>query len=178
MPILRAAILPLMLGLSMACEPAVPHSDLNLRVAAFSKGGRVPREFTADGADKSPAMEWSGAPPGTQAFSLVVDDPDAPVGTWTHWVLYDLPGSTGKLEENRARTPILESGAKQGKNSWGRIGWNGPSPPPGKPHRYFFRLYALSAATGLAPGADRAALDRAMKGKVLGESQWMGTYGR
>ncbi len=165
----------------LACEPAMPHSGLNLTIRAFPKGGRIPAAFTEDGGDQSPLLEWSGAPVGTQAFALVVDDPDAPVGTWVHWVLYDLPGSAMKLDENQPRGPAagtLANGAKQGKNSWGRLGWYGPAPPRGKPHRYFFRLYALSASTGLQPGADRAALDRAMKGKILGESEWMGIYSR
>ncbi|MDE3245460.1 MAG: YbhB/YbcL family Raf kinase inhibitor-like protein [Acidobacteriota bacterium] len=159
----------------------MPPSNLNLVLRAFQKGGRIPVAFTEDGGDTSPEMEWSGAPAGTRAFALVVDDPDAPVGTWVHWVLYDLPAAVTKLGENQPRgaaAGILANGAKQGKNSWGRLGWNGPAPPRGKPHRYFFRLYALSAPTGLAPGADRADLDRAMKGKLLGEAEWMGTYGR
>lgn len=179
---LRIASLLTILGIVLlACEPAMPHSNLNLLIKAFSKGSRIPVAFTEDGGDLSPEMEWSGAPSGTQAFALVVDDPDAPVGTWVHWVLYDLPAAIVKLDENQPRgatAGTLSNGAKQGKNSWGRLGWNGPAPPRGKPHRYFFRLYALSAPTGLAPGADRAALDRAMKGKLLGEAEWMGIYGR
>lgn len=179
---LRMASLAPMLGIVLlACEPAMPHSNLNLVLPAFPKGGRIPVAFTEDGRDISPEIEWSGAPTGTQAFALVVDDPDAPVGTWVHWVLYDLPGGATKLDENQPRgaaAGALANGAKQGKNSWGRLGWNGPAPPKGKPHRYFFRLYALASPTGLAPGADRAALDRAMNGKILGASEWMGTYGR
>lgn len=182
MSLLRIAPIAPILGIALlACEPAMPHSDLNLTIKAFPNGGRIPAVFTEDGGDISPALEWSGAPAGTQAFALVVDDPDAPVGTWIHWVLYDLPAGTVKLDGNLPRGPAagtLAGGAKQGKNSWGRLGWNGPAPPRGKPHRYFFRLYALSAPTGLPPGADRAALDRAMRGKILGESEWMGTYGR
>ena len=113
-----------------------------------------------------------------KAFALIVDDPDAPVGLWVHWVLYDLPGTAGGLAQNQARSATLGSGARQGRNSWSRVGWNGPSPPPGKPHRYFFKLYALSGPVGLEPGATAQKLEAAMKGKVLAEASLMGTYGR
>lgn len=151
---------------------------MDLRIAAFAQQSPIPSRFTADGTDFSPALSWTGAPEGTRAFALVVDDPDAPVGLWVHWLLYDLPGETRELAENQPRTPSLPNGAKQGRNSWGRLGYNGPAPPPGKPHRYFFKLYALAAPTRLEAGANKAELERAMTGKVLAESQWMGTYRR
>lgn len=153
-------------------------AKMHLTTTAFAQQARIPAQFTEDGQDVSPALSWSGAPTGTQAFALVMEDPDAPVGTWIHWVLYDLPVQTLALPQGQARTATLSSGAKQGKNSWGKLGYNGPAPPPGKPHRYFFRLYALSAPTGLVAGVTRPDLDRAMKGKVLGEATWMGTYQR
>ena len=161
-----------------ACGARVTHPGLKLHIAAFADGGRIPAAFTGDGQDASPALAWSGAPAGTKAFALVVDDPDALGGTWVHWVLYDLAADATKLDEHGPGAAQLPDGAKQGRNSWGRVCWNGPSPPPGKAHRYFFRLYALSQPTGLPPGEGRAALERAMKGHILGETQWMGTYGR
>jgi Raf kinase inhibitor-like YbhB/YbcL family protein len=144
----------------------------------FTPGGAIPRTFTADGGDVSPALAFQDAPAGTQAFALIMDDPDAPVGLWVHWVLYDLPGSEGGLAQNQPRSATLDSGARQGKNSWSRMGWNGPDPPPGKPHRYFFKLYALSGPLGLEPGATAQKVEAAMKGKVLAEASLMGTYGR
>ncbi|GLH74741.1 UPF0098 protein [Geothrix limicola] len=151
---------------------------MELRTSAFPNGGAIPRVHTADGADRSPALQWTDPPTGTQAFALIVDDPDAPAGTWVHWVLYDLPGTVRTLAEDQPRKADLPGGAKQGKNSWGRLGWNGPSPPPGRPHRYFFRLKALSTSLGLPPGATCSQVDATLKGKVLAEAAWMGTYGR
>lgn len=151
---------------------------MELRIPAFPEGGAIPRAHTADGADRSPALEWGEPPPGTRAFALIVDDPDAPAGTWIHWVLYDLPGSSRRLAEDQPRTADLPGGAHQGRNSWGRVGWNGPSPPPGRPHRYFFRLSALSAPLGLPAGATRDQVEAALRGRVLAQATWMGTYER
>lgn len=151
---------------------------MELRIPAFSDGGTIPRAHTADGADRSPSLQWGEPPAGTRAFALIVDDPDAPAGTWVHWVIYDLPGTARALAEDCPRTAELAGGGRQGANSWGRLGWNGPSPPPGRPHRYVFRLTALSAPLGLPAGATRADVDRAMKGRILAEATWTGTYGR
>jgi Raf kinase inhibitor-like YbhB/YbcL family protein len=107
-----------------------------------------------------------------------MDDPDAPVGTWVHWVLYDLPANTTGLPEDAAKTPVISGGAKQGLNSWPRLGYGGPCPPPGKPHRYFFKLYALDAMLDLKPGLTKKDLLKAMEGHVLAEGQLMGTYQR
>lgn len=151
---------------------------MEFRIPAFPNGGTIPRAHTADGPDRSPALRWGEPPAGTRAFALIVDDPDAPGGTWVHWMLYDLPGAARALAEDQPRTPELADGARQGRNSWGRVGWNGPSPPPGRPHRYVFRLLALSAPLGLAPGATRAQVEAALAGRVLAETTWTGTYGR
>lgn len=148
-----------------------------IRSAAFENATTIPKKHTGDGADTSPPLEWKNAPAATQAYALVVDDPDAPVGTWDHWIVYDLPASAAALAEGAAKAD-LPSGAKAGRNSWGKTSWGGPSPPPGKPHRYYFKLYALSAPTGLAAGATKGDLEGVMQGKVLGVAQWMGTYGR
>ena len=103
-----------------------------------------------------------------------MDDPDAPVGLWVHWVVYDLPGASHGLAPNQPRSADLAGGARQGRNSWSRLGWNGPDPPPGKVHRYFFKLYALNAPLGLEAGASAQKVEAAMKGKVLAEASLMG----
>lgn len=144
---------------------------MDLRTDAFAHEGTIPGRFAGDG--PSPAFRWARVPAGTQAFAFIVDDPDAPGGTWVHWALYDLPASATGLEEGRA-----PAGAKEGRNSWGRLGYGGPAPPSGRAHRYYFRLYALDAPTGLPPGAEQGALERAMKGHLLAEATWMGTYRR
>ncbi len=147
--------------------------SMQITVTGFSNGGTIPRRHTCDGEDVSPAIAWSGAPDGTQSFVLIADDPDAPVGTWNHWLLYDIPPDTKALPEGG-------SAGRSGANDFGRSGYGGPCPPRGHgPHRYFFKLYALSAASvGLPAGARRADLDRAMKGKILAEAQYMGRYER
>jgi len=149
---------------------------LELRIPAFAKGGRIPHKFTADGADVSPALEWDGAPANTRAYAIIMEDPDAPLGTWVHWVAYDLPARVTSLPEGGANE--LPGEARTGRNSWETACWRGPAPPPGKPHRYFFRLYALSAPTGLTERASRDDLLMAMRGKITGEAEWMGTFAR
>jgi hypothetical protein len=151
---------------------------MDLRIDAFPPQTLIPSRFSADGADLSPGLAWENVPSTVNCFALIVEDPDAPVGLWIHWLLYDLPGTTRGLAENQPKEPELPSGGRQGRNSWGRLGYNGPAPPPGKTHRYYFKLYALSAPTGLAAGATKAELERAMVGKVLDEASWMGTYRR
>jgi hypothetical protein len=160
------------------CAGAGTEAAMRITTVDFPAGGSIPRAFTADGADVSPALVFEGAPAGTRAFALIVDDPDAPAGLWVHWVLYDLPAGAEGLARNQPRSPILPSGARQGKNSWARTGWNGPSPPPGRPHRYFFKLYALDRPLGLEPGATAQAVAAGMKGRVLAQAELMGTYGR
>ena len=151
---------------------------MELRVAAVAQESSIPKLYTADGADVSPAMTWMAAPPGTKSFSVIMDDPDAPMGLWTHWTLYDLPATVTSLSENLPKAPTLPNGARQGRNTWGRLGYNGPSPPPGKPHRYCFKVLALPDFLDLPAGATREELDRALKGKVLAEGSFMARYGR
>jgi len=147
---------------------------------AFSPGGAIPRKHTCDGEDVSPALSWSGAPTGVEEFALICDDPDAPGGTFVHWVLWGIPGSRTSLPEGLSPAERLAElgSARQGRNGFGKTGYRGPCPPPGKPHRYFFRLYALSAAIDAAPGAARRQIDEAMKGHVLAQGEIVGTYGR
>jgi Raf kinase inhibitor-like YbhB/YbcL family protein len=143
---------------------------------AFGDGETIPSEFTCDGEDRRPTLRWEDAPEGTQSFALICDDPDAPSGTWVHWTIFNIPGPVGSLADSAEAE--LPQGAIEGRNSWGRVGYGGPCPPPGKPHRYFFKLYALDVALALDSHADRQRLLAAMEGHVLAEAQVMGTYGR
>ena len=151
---------------------------MQLTSNAFSDGGTIPKEHTADGKNHSPELHWTGPPPETKSFALICDDPDAPHGTWVHWVLFNLLPETHELSHALPAGRTLTSGAKQGTNDFHKIGYGGPSPPPGKPHRYFFKLYALDAMLVLADGATKQQLEAAMKGHILAESHLMGKYGR
>ena len=152
--------------------------NLTLTSTAFSNGSSVPRQYTGDGRNVSPPLAWSNPPEGTTAFVLICDDADAPVGIWVHWVIYDIPAGVSGLEEDVPKNPVVLGSAKQGRNDYRKTGYDGPGPPPGKPHRYFFRLYAVDSETGLQPGATRDQVLKAIKGHVLAETQLMGTYQR
>lgn len=158
--------------------PGTRHMGLAISSGSFPNGGDVPREFTCDGADVSPQLSWSQPPAGTQGFALIADDPDAPGGTWTHWILYDLPPSASALPEGASKTGALPGGAKEGLNDFGKPGYGGPCPPPGARHRYFFRLYALDRSSGLKPDSSRQELEKSMQGHVLQSAEWMGKYQR
>jgi len=145
---------------------------------AFSAGGAIPQKFTCDGPDDSPQLTWTDPPAKTQSFAIIMDDPDAPVGTWVHWVIYDLPANARELAEGVAKQEQLLSGARQGRNDFGKIGYGGPCPPAGKPHRYFFKLYALDAKLGLKAGAKKSDVERAMQGHILALAELIGRYGR
>ena len=146
--------------------------------AAFANGQPIPAKYPCEGSDISLPLKWTNAPANSKSFALIADDPDAPVGTWVHWVLYDLPPNTTGLPEGVAKTQFIVGNAKQGLNSWPRLGYGGPCPPPGKPHRYFFKLYALDTMLDLKPGVTKKDLLKAMEGHVLAEGQLMGTYQR
>lgn len=148
-----------------------------LNSGSFNNGAAIPRDFTCDGSDASPALSWSEAPAGTKSFALIVDDPDAPGGVFTHWVIYDIPAGAAGLPQGVPKMGDA-AGAHQGRNGFGKIGYGGPCPPPGKPHRYFLRLYALSQPLSLKTGASKQDVERAMHGRVLGTAELMGTYGR
>jgi len=150
---------------------------MTLTSTAFADGEAVPRRYTCDGADVSPELTWSGAPPGTQSFALICDDPDAPAGIWVHWVLYDIPVSVSALEEGIESIDHPSSGGTHGTNDFRRLGYGGPCPPGGT-HRYYFKLYALDTLLDLAPGATKRQLLQAMDGHVLAEGRLMGTYAR
>jgi Raf kinase inhibitor-like YbhB/YbcL family protein len=149
-----------------------------VRAPAFDPAGDIPSTFACDGADISPALEWTDPPEGTESFALVVEDPDAPRGTWVHWVIYDLPANERRLPQSVEPRATLPSGARQGINDFGRIGYAGPCPPPGPPHRYYFRLFALGTRVTLRARATRAALDLAMRGHVLATAELFGRYQR
>jgi hypothetical protein len=150
---------------------------MEIKSSAFGSGEMIPAKYTCDGADFSPALEWSGTPAGTRSFALICDDPDAPMGTWVHWVIYDIPPSATMLAEGISREKDLPGGGTQGINDFRKIGYGGPCPPGGT-HRYFFKLYALDAMLGLKPGITKDQLLTAMRGHILGEAQLMGTYRR
>ena len=151
---------------------------MQLTTSAFSPGAAIPKRHTCDGADLSPALNWSEAPSGTQTFALILDDPDAPAGTWVHWVLYDLPASAHSLVEGVPKIPEISGGGLQGRNDFRKIGYGGPCPPAGAPHRYFFKLYALDSKSGLKSGASKADVEHAMKGHILAQAELMGHYQR
>lgn len=151
---------------------------LALQSTAFANGGEIARKYTCDGADLSPALDWNDVPAGTHALALIADDPDAPVGTWTHWIIWNISAQASGLPEGVQKVEALDDGARQGSNDFRRIGYGGPCPPPGKPHRYFFKLFALDAGLDVKAGAGRKELELAMKGHVLAQAQWMGTYKR
>ena len=145
---------------------------------AFHEGGTIPRKFTADGENLSPPLEWSGVPEGTKCLALICDDPEAPMGTWVHWVLYDIPANRTSLNEGVPVNESVKGIGIQGITDFKHTGYGGPAPPHGKPHRYYFKLYALDAEPPLKPGAKKRELEKAMKGHVLAEGQLMGRYQR
>ncbi len=151
--------------------------EIQVTSPAFEEGGMIPRQYTCDGEDISPALNWPSVPEGTRSIALIADDPDAPVGTFVHWVLYGLPGDAEGLPENIARERELPRGARQGVNDLGKIGYGGPCPPRGT-HRYFFKVYALDTALNLPPGESKARLLKAMEGHILAQGQTMGRYQR
>jgi len=160
--------------------PSNDASRFALTSTAFTNGAAIPARFTCDGEDLSPALSWSGAPKGTATFALVVEDPDAPGGTFIHWVLYDLPATTNALAEGMPKDGSLAKlgNAHQGRTSFKALGYGGPCPPKGPAHRYYFRLYALDAALGLPVGATRDEVVAAMRGHELAKAELMGTYAR
>jgi len=151
--------------------------EIKITSSAFAEGGLIRPKYTCDGVDVSPPLQWDAIPEGTKSIALICDDPDAPMGTWVHWVLFNLPAETKELAENIPPDRTLPSGAKQGTSDFGRIGYGGPCPPSGT-HRYFFKIYALDAEVGLEAGAGKRQLLGAMEGHILGQGQLIGKYKR
>jgi Raf kinase inhibitor-like YbhB/YbcL family protein len=157
---------------------ALTEGAMQVNSKLISPGGEFPKRETCDGQNTSPQLAWSGAPAGTKSFALILDDPDAPGGTFTHWLVWNIPAGTHELPENLPKTVELTDGARQGRNDFGKAGYGGPCPPPGKPHRYFFRLFALDNAPAVKAGAAREELERALQGHILARGELMGRYGR
>jgi len=147
-----------------------------IKVEGFPAGGTIPRDLTCDGANRAPSLTWSGQPAGTRSFALIVDDPDAPAGTWNHWLIWNIPGGESGLKEGAP----LDSQIRSGTNDFGKLRYGGPCPPRGHgPHRYFFRLFATDVEDlGLSAGARRAELDRALASHILDAAEYMGRYER
>src|SRR6266705_1883006 len=175
-----------LLGCAKAPQPAATQPGANhkenkmefkLTSTSFKEGEPIPRQHTCDGVNVSPALEWSGAPPTAKTFAIICDDPDAPSGTWVHWVLYNLPADKIGLVENVPATEKVPGDGLQGTNDFKKIGYGGPCPPSGT-HRYFFKIYALDNELPLKPGATKADLEKAMDGHVISQGQLIGTYRR
>jgi hypothetical protein len=149
-----------------------------LTSTAFESEETIPDRYTCEGADVSPVLEWSDAPEGTQAFALICEDPDAPGGTFTHWLLYNIPADRDGLPEGVDTDATLSWGAAQGRNDFGNVGYGGPCPPMGSTHRYYFRLYALDEALDLPPGVSRAQLLDEAEKHAIERTGLMGRYGR
>lgn len=145
---------------------------IDLTSPAFESQGMIPEQYTCDGRDISPELNWTVVPSGTRSFALIVDDPDAPAGTWVHWVLFDIPAEVRSLPAGVRGVGV------EGRNGWRSTGYGGPCPPPGEPHRYFFKLYALDGMLELPSGASKAEVERAMQGRILGQGELVGLYGR
>jgi Raf kinase inhibitor-like YbhB/YbcL family protein len=158
---------------------SLPATNPPLTIASpsFSFGEPIPSLFTCDGENISPLLEWTEPPIGTSSFALIADDPDAPGGTWVHWVLFNIPPEWRGLPSGIPTAGELAHGGRQGSNSGGNVGYAGPCPPSGT-HRYFFKLYALDAEFNLPPGISKADLLKAMQGHVLAQVETMGTYAR
>jgi Raf kinase inhibitor-like YbhB/YbcL family protein len=162
-------------------EPEMQTADINgitLISDAFAQGQPIPQRHTCDGEDLSPPLSWEGLPTETQSVVLICDDPDAPMGTWVHWILCNLPPETTSLPEGVPAVSQLPNGAVQGITDFGRPGYGGPCPPRGGPHRYFFRIAALDTVLSLEPGPTRDDVEHAMEGHVLAQGSLMGTYER
>lgn len=150
---------------------------MEIKSPAFAEGEMIPKKYTCDDVNVSPPLQWSGAPEGTKSYALIADDPDAPVGTWVHWVLFNIPADVTQLPENFPPQDKFDNGAVHGKNDFRKLGYGGPCPPGGT-HRYFFKLYALDTTLDLKPGASKKDVLNAMKGHVLDQCQLMGKYKR
>ncbi len=170
----------IVLSACRATQPAQEETGeiLQLESSVFEAGGTIPQRYTCDGDDVSPPLSWTEPPPGTASQVLICDDPDAPAGTWVHWVLFNLSSAARSLPEALPADEVVEGVGTHGTNSWRRIGYGGPCPPKGSTHRYNFRLYALDTILELKAGASQGDVEKAMAGHILAQGQLMGRYGR
>jgi Raf kinase inhibitor-like YbhB/YbcL family protein len=149
-----------------------------LRIPAFSEGGRIPAEYTCQGKDISPELIWGDLPQGTKSLILICEDPDAPMGTWVHWVIFNIPATEKGLKQSIPAVAKLPNGILQGRNDSNRLGYNGPAPPPGSVHRYFFRLYALDNMLKAESGITKQKLLALSQNHILGKAEYYGTFSR
>jgi len=179
----------LAIGGLLTCQQTLVYGDsgeagannFSIQSSAFDNGAWIPTKFTADGQNLSPPLSWSGAPKGTQSFAIIVSDPDAPgAEPFTHWVIFNIPATVGNLPENitNQENPDQPAAGVQGNNSFGQIGYGGPSPPPGPAHHYHFTIYALDATMNLQPGCSADDLTQSMQGHILAQTELVGCYGR
>lgn len=178
----RILFLSIIAGLLLMCAAgsrvfAAPKGGkpMEIKSSAFEQGGMIPPKFTCEGNNISPSITWEGAPEGTRSIALIADDPDAPMGTWVHWVYYDIPMKISHLSEGIPQENKPASGGTQGVNDFQNVGYDGPCPPSGT-HRYFFKIYALDTMLNLKPGAGKKELLKAMEGHILGEGALMGRF--
>ncbi len=177
---LKLALLSLMILLFAGCITKEEENMEKISVLAegFNEGDIIPDEFTCNGKDISPSISLKGIPEGTKSIALIMDDPDAPGGTFVHWIIYDIPSRTQNLPKGMPPDKTLADGSMQGMTDFGQPGYGGPCPPPGKPHRYFFKVYALDMKINLPAGASKNQVESAMKGHILADGVLMGKYQR
>jgi Raf kinase inhibitor-like YbhB/YbcL family protein len=166
--------------LTTSCAHSVLASQPTLHVVsgAIQQDGTIPTQFTCDGANVSPALKWSNPPVSTRSVAVIVDDPDAPNGTFTHWIVYNIPPTIHRLPENVLPLATLPSGSKQGQNDFEHTGYGGPCPPPGSPHHYHFHVYALDTTLQLPDNPIRGDIDSNMQGHIIAQGELVATYGR
>ncbi|WP_456401095.1 YbhB/YbcL family Raf kinase inhibitor-like protein [Persephonella sp.] len=168
-----------MFNISHSNDKKFKNFDFFLRSSAFMADGFIPSKYTCDGMNVSPDLFWGEFPPDTKSFVIIMEDPDAPTGVFTHWIVYDIPYTVTALNENLPKMPVVNGFIKQGINDFGKIGYFGPCPPRGMPHRYFIRIYALDIPVlGLPPGAVKQDVMYKMEGHILSQTYLMGRYGK
>lgn len=172
------AVAPLVAPFLVLATAANADSGFVLTTTAFEPGQPIPVEYSCSGANRSPVLKWSGAPSGVGSFALIVEDPDAPSGTFIHWVVFNLPADATGIPADAPHTPTLADGAAQGVNGMDRVGYMGPCPPPGKMHHYHFELFALDSKLNAQPGLDAGALREAMQGHTKASTELVGTFER
>lgn len=180
----KTLVIAIIMGIGLAVDAADKEATVaqfTLSSPSFRNNQPMPAKHSCEGEDASPELKWEGAPAGTKSFALIADDPDAPGGSWVHWVMYGVPANATQLPEKVAKTDTVAAltGVKQGMNDFGKPGYGGPCPPRGHGiHHYHFRLYALDAELNVAPRVTRKQLEAAMKGHILAQAELVGTYQR
>lgn len=154
------------------------NGSFKMQSSAFENGGKIPSKYSYGSYNMSPSLTWENQPLETKSFALIMDDPDAPSKVWVHWVIFNIPANSTGLPENMPKKSVLPDGTIQGISDFGNNGYDGPYPPPGKPHRYYFKLYALDTKLPLDSSAKKEDVEKAMKGHILAEINIMGTYKR